>query len=96
MMVARHTTVMFRPAAFTHPLTQQLRTAFFHMNRNTSFSDREEFAIFVKTVIMKPFLGYLPDVLKKEQFLDTFLKEIEESDWTWSLDYVRLGIFARK
>src|SRR5687768_2429986 len=45
--------------------------------RNTSFSDRDEFAIFVKTVIMKPFLGYLPDAKKKEQFLDAFLNKIE-------------------
>jgi hypothetical protein len=45
---------------------------------------------------MKPFLGYLPDVAKKEQFLDAFLKEIEQFDLGWSLDYVRLGIFARR
>jgi trans-aconitate 2-methyltransferase len=64
--------------------------------RTTSFSDRGEFAIFVKAVIMKPFLGYLPDAKKKEEFLDAFLKEIELSGWKWSLDYVRLGIFARK
>jgi trans-aconitate methyltransferase len=64
--------------------------------RTTSFSDRDEFAIFIKTVIMKPFLGYLPDSAKKEQFLDAFLKEIELSGWKWSLDYVGLGIFARK
>jgi hypothetical protein len=44
---------------------------------------------------MKPFLGYLPDAKKKEEFLDAFLKEIELSGWKWSLDYVRLGIFAR-
>lgn len=64
--------------------------------RTTSFSDRREFAFFVKTVIMKPFLGYLPDAKKKEEFLDAFLKEIELSGWKWSLDYMRLGIFARK
>jgi len=64
--------------------------------RTTSFFDLDEFAIFVKTVIMKPFLGYLPDSVKKEQFLDAFLKEIELSGWKWSLDYVRLGVFARK
>jgi trans-aconitate 2-methyltransferase len=64
--------------------------------RTTSFSDRDEFAIFVKTVIMKPFLVYLSDSAKKEQFLDAFLKEIELSGWKWSLDYVRLGVFARK
>ena len=61
----------------------------------TPFSDREGFAIFVKTVIMKPFLGYLPDA-KKGQFLDAFLNEIELSGLTWSLDYMRLGVFARK
>jgi trans-aconitate 2-methyltransferase len=61
----------------------------------TPFSDREGFAIFVKTVIMKPFLGYLPDA-KKGQFLDAFLNEIERSGLTWSLDYMRLGVFARK
>ena len=64
--------------------------------RTTSFSSRNEFANFVKTVIMKPFLGYLPDVAKKEQFLDAFLKEIEQFELGWSLDYVRLGIFARR
>jgi trans-aconitate 2-methyltransferase len=64
--------------------------------RTTSFSDRDEFAIFAKTVIMKPFLGYLSESAKKEQFLDAFLKEIELSGWKWSLDYVRLGVFARK
>ena len=64
--------------------------------RTTSFSSRNEFANFVKTVIMKPFLGYLPDVAKKEQFLDAFLMEIEQFDLGWSLDYVRLGIFARR
>jgi trans-aconitate 2-methyltransferase len=62
----------------------------------TSFYDRDGFAIFVRTVIMKPFLGYLPDAKKKEQFLDAFLNEIEQSDGTLSLDYMRLGIFARK
>src|SRR5919199_1032300 len=64
--------------------------------RTTYFSDRENFAIFVKTVIMKPFLGYLTDDKKKEQFLDAFLNEFERLCSTWSLDYVRLGIFARK
>jgi hypothetical protein len=64
--------------------------------RTTTFSDREEFAMFVETVIMKPFLGYLPNAKKKEQFLDAFLKKIVQSGWALSLDYMRLGIFARK
>jgi trans-aconitate 2-methyltransferase len=61
----------------------------------TAFSDRPSFASFVKTVIMKPFLDYLPDA-KKDEFLDAFLNEADRLGYGWSLDYVRLGIFARK
>jgi trans-aconitate 2-methyltransferase len=64
--------------------------------RTTSFSDGAEFAIFVKTVIMKPFLGFLPDSKKKEQFLDAFLNEFERSGWAWSLDFMRLSVSAKK
>jgi hypothetical protein len=52
--------------------------------------------MFVKTVIMKPFLGYLPNAKKKEQFLDAFLKKIVQSGWALGLDYMRLSIIARK
>jgi predicted aminopeptidase len=62
----------------------------------TTFSDRESFANFVKTVIMKAFLGYLTNAKKKDQFVDAFLNEFERSDGAWSLDFMRLGIFARK
>ncbi|HJU34513.1 MAG TPA: methyltransferase domain-containing protein [Nitrososphaera sp.] len=65
-------------------------------SRTTSFSDRQSFASFVRTVIMKPFLAYLPDAAKKEQFLDAFLHDIEQSGGRWSLDYMRLNLFARK
>ena len=64
--------------------------------KSTAFSDRESFAIFVKAVIMKPFLGYIPDSRKKEEFLDAFLNEFERSGKAWSLDFMLLGIFARK
>jgi trans-aconitate methyltransferase len=65
-------------------------------SQGTSFPDRQSFANFVKTVIMKPFLGYLDDTMNREQFLEEFLKEVEHSGPRWSLDYMRLGIFARK
>lgn len=64
--------------------------------RVTIFPDRHSFAIFIRTVIMKPFLGYLPDAKKKEQFLDVFLNEFERSGWEWSVDFMRLGISAEK
>jgi trans-aconitate 2-methyltransferase len=60
------------------------------------FSDRHSFATFVKTVIMKPFIGYLPDAKKKDQFLNSFLNEFERAGWALSLDFMRLSIFARK
>jgi trans-aconitate 2-methyltransferase len=62
----------------------------------TTFSDRESFANFVKTVIMKAFLGYLPDAKNKDQFVNAFLNEFERSSGAWSLDFMRLGISARK
>ena len=61
-----------------------------------SFSHRQSFATFVRTVIMKPFLGYLPDTNRKEQFIDAFLKEFEGHGWPWSLEFMRLTISARK
>lgn len=60
------------------------------------YSDLESFALFVKSVIMRPFLGHLPDAQKKEQFLDAFLKEFGRSGEAWLLDFMRLGILARK
>jgi trans-aconitate 2-methyltransferase len=61
-----------------------------------SFPDRQSFATFVRTVIMKPFLGYLPDADRKEQFVDAFLDEFEGQGWPWSLEFMRLTISARK
>jgi len=66
-------------------------------NRTTPFSDLHSFAIFVRTVIMKPFLGYISDSCKKDEFLDVFLNEYKHSDHQlWSLDFTLLNIFARK
>jgi len=64
--------------------------------RATIFPDRDSFAIFIRTVVMKPFLGYLPDAKKKEQFLDVFLNEFERFGLGWSVDFMRLGISAEK
>jgi trans-aconitate 2-methyltransferase len=61
-----------------------------------SFSERHSFATFVRTVIMKPFLGYLPDANRKEQFIEAFLNQFEGHGWPWSLEFMRLTISARK
>lgn len=63
---------------------------------NTTFSNRESFANFIRTVMTKPFLGYLPDARTKDEFLDAFLNEFERLVGEWSLDFMRLRIFARK
>ncbi len=62
----------------------------------TSFSDRQSFATFVRTVVMKPFLGYLPDTNRKERFVEAFLNDFEGHGWPWSLEFMRLTISARK
>jgi trans-aconitate 2-methyltransferase len=62
----------------------------------TSFPDRLSFATFVRTVIMKPFLGYLPDANRKEQFIESFCNAFEGHGWPWSLEFMRLTISARK
>ena len=53
-------------------------------------------ATFVKIVIMKPFLGYIPDSKKKDEFLDAFLDVLERSGQSWWLDFMLLSIFARR
>jgi trans-aconitate 2-methyltransferase len=83
----------------TERLLQKVRFRDIQVNLSSQtipFSDRQSFAIFVRTVIMKPFLGYLPNAKKKEQVLDAFLNEFERSGWGWSLDFMRLSISARK
>jgi trans-aconitate 2-methyltransferase len=64
--------------------------------RSTAFSDYPGFVLFMRTVIMKPFIGYLPNAKKKDQFVDALLNEFERSGWAWSLDFMRLSISARK
>jgi trans-aconitate 2-methyltransferase len=60
------------------------------------YSDRESFMLFVKTVVMKPFLNHLRDT-EKDQFFEAFVNQMEQqSKISWVLDYVRLDIFARK
>jgi trans-aconitate 2-methyltransferase len=61
-----------------------------------TFSDRQRFAMFVKTVIIKPFFAFLPTEPVRNRFLDIFLNQVECSGLAWSLDYVRIGIFAIK
>src|SRR3712207_2284748 len=64
------------------------------LSQTIPFSDRQSFAAFVRTVIMKSISGYLPDDKKREQFLDVLLNEVEYSSGGWSLDFSRLSVYA--
>jgi trans-aconitate 2-methyltransferase len=62
----------------------------------TTFPDSESYSQFIKTVVMKPFLQYLPDDQLKDRYLKLFLDKVEKSGLSWTLDYVRLNILAQK
>jgi trans-aconitate 2-methyltransferase len=63
-----------------------------------AFGNRDSFALFAKTVVMKPHLLRLPDQKLKDQFLESFLDEIKihHKSKCWTMDYVRLNIRAKK
>jgi len=65
---------------------------------SATFADRDSFALFAKTVVMKPYLARLPNQELKDQFLESFLNEIESNHKSlrWVMDYVRLNIRAKK
>ena len=62
----------------------------------TTFPHRTSYSSFVKNVIIKPFLEYLPNEQTKRTFLKTFLDNAEQSGLGLTLDYVRLNIMAQK
>lgn len=67
------------------------------MEDSATFADRNSFALFAKTVVLKPYLALLPDQ-QKDRFLKLFLDEIEtrHKSMCWVMDYVRLNIRAIK
>jgi hypothetical protein len=69
----------------------------FLMEDSAKFANSNSYALFAKTVVMKPYLGKLPDP-QKDQFLKLLLHEIEANHRTmrWVMDYVRLNIRAKK
>ena len=68
------------------------------VNEPAKFSDRNSFALFAKTVVMKPYLALLPHQKLKDRFLELVLGEIEtkHKSLRWLMDYVRLNIRATK
>ncbi|HXT83261.1 MAG TPA: methyltransferase domain-containing protein [Verrucomicrobiae bacterium] len=69
------------------------------------FTNLEEYRLFMKTVVLKPYLSYLPtdNNNKKEIFIDEFIKAQNydqdqriKQNLKLEIDYTRLNIFAKK
>lgn len=63
-----------------------------------NFESKEEYSIFLKTIVLRPYLKYLPGKTLQNKFLEKILSHIEKNSprLMWNLDYVRLNIFAKK
>jgi len=75
--------------------------------KTAEFGDYQEFTLFMKTVVMKPYLAYLPSNNNNEtrnSFMGEFMDELKknqitsriEADIDLKLQYVRLDITGRK
>lgn len=62
----------------------------------TTFADTDTYRVFMKTVVMRPYLARLPDHRLQEQFLDTMTELAERDDPPLTLDYWRLNIHAAR
>jgi len=67
-------------------------------NKVAKFHDKEDYFIFIKTIVLRPYLEYLSNDKLKNMFAKAVLHEIETNfkELQWKLDYVRLNIHAKK
>ena len=67
-------------------------------DREAKFTNKEEFFIFIKTIVLIPYLKHLPNDMLKDKFAKSVVEEIETNakELQWKLDYVRLNINAIK
>ena len=89
----------FAKPSETHRLLQEIgfkNVNVYLSNGYTTFSDQKSYSEFIKTVVMRPFLDYLPNEKIKSKYLNLFLTKVEQSNLSWILDYVRLNIMADK
>ena len=62
------------------------------------FHDKEDYFLFIKTIVLRPYLKYLYNDSLKNRFAKAIAHEIETSfkELQWKLDYVRINIHAKK
>jgi hypothetical protein len=68
-------------------------------NKVAKFHDKEEdYFIFMKIIVLRPYLEYLSNDKLKDIFAKAVVNEIETNfkELQWKLDYVRLNIHAKK
>ena len=70
----------------------------FLANKDAKFSNKEEYFLFIKTIVLIPYLKYLPNETLKDKFAKSVIQEIETNakELQWKLDFVRLNINAIK
>ena len=67
-------------------------------NKEAKFPNKEAYLLFIKTIVLRPYLEYLPNDMLKDKFAKSVIYEIEDNakELQWKLDYVRLNINAIK
>ena len=70
----------------------------FLANKDAKFSNKEEYFLFIKTIVLIPYLKYLPNQTLKDKFPKSVIQEIETNakELHWKLDFARLNINAIK
>jgi trans-aconitate 2-methyltransferase len=66
--------------------------------REAKFHNKEEYFLFLKTIVLIPYLKYLPNDMLKDKFAESIIEEIETNakELQWKIDFVRLNINALK
>jgi trans-aconitate 2-methyltransferase len=67
-------------------------------DREAKFTNKEEYFLFIKTIVLIPYLKYLSNDILKDKFAKSVIQEIETNakELQWKLDFVRLNIIAVK
>ena len=67
-------------------------------DREAKFANKEEYFLFIKTIVLIPYLKYLPNDILKDKFAKSVIQEIETNakELQWKIDFVRLNINAIK
>ena len=67
-------------------------------NKIVNFENKGDYSLYIRTIVLKPYLEYLPEEQQKKRFIESIINEIGVNmpELKWKLHYVRLNIFANK